>query len=77
MNNNECLALQGQSINDAPGTMTLPIPGASYEIEHAIAGLVKREFSIDARVARAVKHHKPRRHLIRYQLLIKALELAA
>lgn len=77
MKNNECLALQGQSINGAPGQMTLPGLGASYEIEHAIADLVKREFSIEARVARAVKYHKPRRHLVRYQHLIKALELAA
>ena len=62
-------------INDAPGLMTLPGSGAS--IEHAIAELVKREFSIEARVARAVKHHKPRRHLVRYLHLSKALEIAA
>lgn len=62
-------------IKDAPGQMTLPGLGAS--IERAIADLVKREFSIEARIARAVKYHKPLRHLVRYQKLSKALELAA
>lgn len=62
-------------INGAPGAMTQPSLGASIEL--AIADLVQREFSVEARIARAVKRHQPRKHLIRHLRLVKALEIAA
>lgn len=75
--NNECLALQGQSINGAPRQMTLPGLGAPYDLDRAITDLVQREFSVEARIARAVKCHQARKHLTRHHRLIKVLELAA
>ena len=47
------------------------------QLERDIAALVRAEFSIEARIERARKHHKARRHLIRAQRLAKAGELNA
>lgn len=46
-------------------------------IEEEIAELVAREFSLAARIDKARKQHKRRRHLLRVQRLAKAEELAA
>lgn len=52
-------------------------PGQPCHIEQAIAELVEREFSLSARLARATKQHRARRHLLRAMRLQKALEVAA
>lgn len=52
-------------------------PGQPCHIEQDIAELIAREFSLSARLARATKQHCARRHLLRYQRLSKAQEVAA
>lgn len=52
-------------------------PGQSCHIEADIAELIARDFSLEARLARAVRQHRPRKHLRRYRKLTKAMELAA
>lgn len=51
--------------------------GQPCHIERAIADLVAREFSLAARIERARKSHRARRHLLRFQRLSKAAEIAA
>jgi hypothetical protein len=46
-------------------------------MEREIALLVHAEFSIEARIARATKAHRPRRHLRHAQRLAKTADLAA
>lgn len=51
-----------------------------FQLEAEIAELVRREFSLPslaAKIDRARKAHRPRRRLIRYYQLKKAMELAA
>ncbi len=51
--------------------------GQPCHIERDIADLVAREFSLQARIERATRAHRARRHLLRYQRLAKAAEIAA
>ena len=51
----------------------LPAP----QLETEVAALVRREFSIEARIDRARRQHRARRHLIRFYRLAKAAEIAA
>ncbi len=53
------------------------LAGQPCFIERDIAELVEREFSLQARIARATKAHRARRHLLRYQRLARAAEIAA
>ena len=46
-------------------------------IEDEIAALVRKEFSISARLERARRQHRPSKKLSRYFAMMKALELAA
>ena len=46
-------------------------------LELAIELFVSREFSLQARIARARKQHRRVRRLVHHQKLIKAAELAA
>ena len=46
-------------------------------IEDEIAALVRREFSIEARLERVKKQHRPSKKLSRYFVMAKAMELAA
>jgi hypothetical protein len=57
--------------------LTLPPPGQPCFIERDIAELVAREFSVAARLDRARRNHRARGHLLRYQRLAKAIEVAA
>lgn len=54
---------------------------AGMELERDIAALVRAEFSPQARLDRARKAHRRRRHLIRHieraKALAKAMEIAA
>lgn len=52
-------------------------PGQPCDIEQAIAELIARDFSLEARIARAQRLHRKRRHLLRLQRLAKAVEVAA
>lgn len=47
------------------------------DVEIAIRELVRREFSLDARIKRAVKNRKRRRHLTHFRRMVKTLELQA
>jgi hypothetical protein len=46
-------------------------------IEPAIADLVREEFSLENRIARATRQHRKRSHLIRFRQVAKAMEIAA
>jgi hypothetical protein len=52
-------------------------PGQSCHIEAELAELIQREITLEYRIAWAVKQHRPRKHLRRFQQLTKAIELAA
>ena len=51
--------------------------GQPCHIERDIAALVAWEFSLAARIERARKRHSAVRHLVRFQRLQKAVEVAA
>ncbi len=53
------------------------LAGQPCHISADIAELVAREFSLSARIERAKKAHRSRRHLLRYQQLVRAAEIAA
>lgn len=53
------------------------LPGQSCNIEQEMAEQIARDFSLEARLDRARRLHRARRHLLRYQRLSKAQEIAA
>ena len=55
----------------------LIVPGQPCNIAADMAELVRREFSIEARIARAELQHRKRSHLRKYQRDMKTKQLAA